>query len=226
VNPAIGNRQSAIGGGTGLALIALALVAAPAQGQLSRNAAAGLGVSSTRLTAVTSLGTARFSGLTLGGTARIGRGLVALEGAYRQGNLTADSGAAVDQDFAEGRLMLVVRPISWLTVLGGPHAVAFIGPGGTERWMFYEVRGRAESIVVNPAVSTHVELWAGLGGSVNVGTGSPSARGGEAGLTVRFPRSPLWGRLVYGMSRASQSGAANVRTVEDLRVSIGVGSAR
>jgi hypothetical protein len=38
------------------------------------------------------------------------------------------------------------------------------------------VNPRAAGTVVSPAVGTYVALWAALGGSVNVGSGSPSAR--------------------------------------------------
>jgi hypothetical protein len=216
VKPGIGNRESGI-------VVALFLAAAPLQAQLTRNADFGLGVSSTRLTAVSDAGTARFSGIVLGGGGGIGRGLVSVEGGYRQGSLTPDSGAVVAQDLVEARLLVALRPLPWLSVLAGPHARAFVAPGGTERWMFFEAGLRVEGPVVIPSVSTHVELWAALGGSVNVGSGSPSARGGEAGVTLHLPRSPVWGRLTYAMDRATQSGGTNIRTVEDLRLSIGVG---
>jgi hypothetical protein len=206
----------------GLVVLALALLAPPLHAQLERHATFSLGGGNTRLTAVTGAGTARLSGVTIGGSGRIGGGLLSVEGGYRQGSLAPDSGAGTTQDLAEARLMLAVRPVSWLSVLAGPHALAFITPSGTERWLLFEARARAAGTVVSPAVSTYVELWAALGGSVNVGTGSPSARGGEVGITLLFPRSPVWARLAYGMERATQSGSANIRTVEDIRVSIGI----
>lgn len=218
MKPGIGNRESGIG-----LLLALILVATPLQAQISRQLRFALSGNSTRLTSVTASGTAILSGVTIGGSGRIGSGRVSVEGAYRQGSLAADSGTALAQDLVEARLMLAVRPVSWLTVLAGPHARAFITPGITERWMFIETRVRAEGEVVSPTVSSHVELWLALGGSVNSGGGSPSARGGEAGVTLRLPRSPVWGRLAYAIDRATQPGTANVRTVEDVRLSIGIG---
>ena len=216
MRPAIANGQSAI-------VVALVFLAAPLQAQLTGKLSFSLGGSSTRLTSVSGAGTAVLSGITIGGTGHFGVGRLSVEGDYRQGSLTPDSGGTATQDLVEGRLMLAVRPLAWLSVLAGPHAQAFIAPGGTERWLLFEARARAEGTVVSPAVSSHVELWAAFGGSVNAGTGAPSARGGEAGLTLHLPRSALWTRLAYGMHRATQSGTANARTVEDLRVSIGIG---
>ena len=217
MKPAIGHRESAIG-----MVLALTILAAPVRAQLARSAAFGLDGASTRVTSTTGAGTARLSGVIIGGGGRIGLGMFSLEGGYRQGSLATDSGAAAAQDLVEARLLLAVRPVSWLTVLAGPHARAFVAPGGTERWMLFETRVRAEGTVVSPAISTHVELWVGLGGSLNVGSGAPSARGGEAGITLHLPRSPVWARLAYAMDRATQSGTANVRTVEDIRVAIGI----
>lgn len=208
---------------------ALALVlagvcsAAPLSAQRLPSGAIGLGGSSTRLHSSTATDASVMSGVTVGGTAHVGRGRLSVEGAYHQGSLAADSGTTVPLDLVEGRLMLAMRPRGWLTALAGAHARAFVAPNGTERWLLWEARLRAEGPLVGATVQTHVELWAALGGTVNVGSGAPSARGGEVGLTLHLPRSPVWARLTYGIDQARQAGGGNTRTVEDLGVTIGIG---
>jgi hypothetical protein len=204
-----------------LALLALAGAAAPARAQLGGRLSLGAGGSATRLQRRTGVGET-FSGITAFGAGRIGGPRFALEGAYRQGSLTPDSGAAGGLDVVEARLLATARPLPWLQVAAGPHARAWIVPGSTARWIFIEGRLRAEGFVLTEMLRTHVEVWTALSAKSNDGS-SGSARGGEAGLTVRFPRSPVWARLAYAIDRAAVSGGSRVETLEDIAISVGIG---
>jgi len=80
---------------------------------------------------------------------------------------------------------------------------------------------RAEGSVIGEMVRTHVELWIGLASHTNVTGASASARGGEVGLTLALPRSPVWGRLTYAIDRAAIG--TRVETLEDVALSVGFG---
>jgi hypothetical protein len=49
------------------------------------------------------------------------------------------------------------------------------------------------------------------------------ATGGIVGMQVRIPRSPVYGRLTYGIERATMGDGARLETVEGLSVVLGVG---
>lgn len=201
-------------------LCALAF-ASPVHAQLANHIVLGGGGSSTRLQTIASGVPATLSGITAFGAGRIGSGLLGLEVTYRQGSLTPDTGAGQKQDVVDGRVLAIVKPLSWLQVAAGPHLRAYIVPGLTERWVLIEARVRAEGSVA-PTVRTHIEIWTALSAKVNTGSGG-AARGGEAGITIRLPRSPVWGRLTYAIDRAAVSGGGRIETLEDIALSVGFG---
>jgi hypothetical protein len=190
--------------------------------QLANVVSLGAGGSAARLQVDASGTTTLLSGITAFGSGRLGGRRFGLEGAYRQGSLTPDAGTGAAQDIVELRVLATARPLAWLQAGVGPHLRAYVVPGSTSRWVFIEGRVRAEGFVLSEVLRTHVELWAALSAKSNSG-GSGSARGGEAGLTVRMPRSPVWARISYAIDRAAQSASGRVETLEDISLSIGFG---
>lgn len=158
-------------------------------------------------------------GIGFGGDARIGR-RVSLELGYLQASLSPDSGTAGSRDWVDARAMASVRVLPWLSLKAGPHLVGFVTPAGTERWLRWEGRVRAEPNVVDEQLRAHVEVWAAASTDVNVGSGSAGARGGEAGLTLRLPRSPLAVRLAYAIDRGELGNSGGSVTVEGLSLQL------
>jgi hypothetical protein len=151
----------------------------------------------------------------------VGKGRFWLAGAYRQGTLKPDVGGGASQDLVDGLLLAQFRALPWLTVGAGPHARALVVPGSTEQWTFVEGRVRAEGEVIQGRVRAHVQLWTALSAHSNAPGTSAAGRGGEAGLTLSLPRSPVWVRLVYAIDRASAGPRAE--TLEDVALSVGYG---
>ena len=209
---------------TRVALLAAgaALLPVLAQAQLAGRISLGGGLGTTRLTTAVSGNTGTLSGVTLFGAGRVGSGRFFLSGAYRQGTLKADTGNAASQDLVDGLLLAQARVLPWLTVGAGPHARALVVTGSTEQWTFVEGHIRAEGEVIPSLVSAHVELWDAITAHTNVPGASASGRGGEAGLTLRFPHSPVWARLVYAVDRAAAT--PRTETLEDVAISVGYGS--
>jgi len=85
------------------------------------------------------------------------------------------------------------------------------------------LRARAEGVILVPVIHTHAELWRAVSTQINIGTGSGSATGGEAGLTLHLPQSPFWGRIVYAIDRAELSDGSRAETFERISFSVGYG---
>ena len=204
-----------------LLLAAAALLPAGARAQLAERLSLGGGLGTTRLTTAVSGKSGTLSGVSLFGAGHIGSGRFFLSGFYRQGTLKPDSGGAASQDLVDGLLLAQARVLPWLTIGAGPHARALVVTGSTEQWTFVEGHVRAEADVIPSLVSAHVELWDALTAHSNVPGSSASGRGGEAGLTLRLPRSPVWARLVYSVDRAAA--APRTETLEDVAISVGYG---
>lgn len=202
----------------------LAVMAAPARAQLARRLAADIGAGSIR--SVVTLGSGAsgtMSGAAAFGNAAVHVGPILVAGTYLQGQVTPDTGAGTSRDVVEAGLTVAGRPVPWLTVGGGVLARAFILPSGTERWVLVPLRVRAEGAIVAPIVRTHAEVWRALSASVNIGSESGSAMGGEAGLTLRLPQSSFWGRLVYAVDRLELGDGSRAETFERLAISVGYG---
>ncbi|HEY2804919.1 MAG TPA: hypothetical protein VGI92_03585 [Gemmatimonadales bacterium] len=189
--------------------------------QLADKLTLGGGLATTKLTTTAGGNTATMSGVTLFGDGQIGKGRFWLAGAYRQGSVKPDVGAGASQDLVEGLLLAQVRALSWLTVGVGPHARALAVPGSTEQWVFIEGRVRGEQEIITGRLSAHVQIHTAFTAHTNIPGGGASGHGGEAGLTLRWARSPIWARLVYVVDRASSTG--NRETVEDVALSVGFG---
>lgn len=169
------------------------------------------------------------SGTTLGGSGGVALGRLALDIGYWQGRVApegAAGGAGVRppaRDYTEGTVLLGVQPVGWLRVRGGVQARTYVTPAGTERWVFWQVRVRAEQMILEPAVRVHGELWRAISTEVNAPQPLDRGQGGEVGLTVRLPRWPLSARLTYGIDDAKLGGGVRRETVDQLSLTIGFG---
>jgi hypothetical protein len=151
-----------------------------------------------------------------------------LEGGYLQGQLHPQGASTSNpEDLAEGELFLGLRPLSWMTLSGGPHARAFVRGTVTERWVYWEGRAQAEASMASPGVRGFVAVWHTFGGTVTNGAGPfGDAQGGEVGLKLRWPRSPVWLRLSYAIERARVASGLWSDTLEGLTAFLGVGAER
>ncbi len=199
----------------------LAALATPARAQVWDRLTLGGGLGTTRLTTSVSGTTGTQSGVSLFGAGHIGSGRFFLSGFYRQGTLKADTGSSPSEDLVDGLLLAQARVLPWLTIGAGPHARAIVVSGSTEQWTFVEGHVRAESDVIPSLVSAHLELWDALTAHSNGAGSGTSGRGGEAGLTLRLPRSLIFGRLLYSVDRAAAG--ARTETLEDVTISVGYG---
>lgn len=206
--------------------LAGALAAGGLEAQVPHFLAADAGVSRVRFRSVVAGGGEAMAGVVAGGRARAHVGAVALELGYAQGRLSADTGLASERDFVDGSLFVAARPLPWLEARVGPHARAYVAPGGTERWLLWEGRLRAEGAIVPGMLEVHAEGWLALASDVNLPAGAAGARGGEVGLTLRPPQSAVWARLAYAVDRAELRDAVRIETVEMVVLAIGVGVPR
>ncbi|HEX9611576.1 MAG TPA: hypothetical protein VF978_06785 [Gemmatimonadales bacterium] len=166
------------------------------------------------------------SGVVFGGAGSVAVGPVALELGYWQGRLDAGPGSTQLQDVIDGRALLVLRAVPWLGVKVGTEARSYVTPAGTERWVFWQARIRAERTIVDPSVRGHVEVWRALSTEVNAPQAVDHGQGGEVGLTLLRALGPLWVRLAYGIDDARLTGSARRQTVEALAFSVGYGGGR
>jgi hypothetical protein len=206
-----------------LPLLLVCLPARPLAGQLPRYLGADLGISRPQFQSASPGGGERLSGLVVGGRVRLVLRPVSLDLSYSQGRLTADTGSAAARDLVEGSLFLTARPLPWLALKVGPHLRAYAAPGGTERWVLWEVRAHADAPIVEGEWLAYAEAWVAAASTVNVSPGAAGAHGAEAGLTVRLPRSPLWGRLAYVVDQARLANDARTESLQAVVLSVGVG---
>lgn len=141
---------------------------------------------------------------------------------YINGSLDNGDGN-VDLDFVEGEVFLGLRPLPWVVLKAGPHARSFKTVAGVERWLFWEIRARAEAGLLSPRLGTYFEFWGALVGDVNFGRSFGSGRGAEAGLTYELGSVPLWGRLGYRVDRGTVGGGSRFDSVQEVLIGIGYG---
>ena len=207
----------------GAALVLLALLPAAGRAQVARFVSAGLDAGSVQVrTAPASGGGEALSGSVLGGGGALHLGAVSFEATYAQGNLTSDSGSATPRDLVDGVVMLAIRPVRWLTLKGGPHLRSYVNPASTRRIETWEGRLRLEGALVGDVVRGHVEGWRSFSASVNVGSPLDYLQGGSAGISVRLPRAPFWGRLSYLIDQAAAVDGGT-ETLDGVIVAIGFG---
>ena len=163
------------------------------------------------------------SGVALGASGSVERGPVALALGYWQGRVDGDPGGTQQQDVIDGYALLVVRAQPWLDVKAGAEARSYVTPAGTERWVFWQARLRAERTIVDPSVRGHIEVWRALSTEVNTSGTVDRAQGGEVGLTLLRVLGPLWVRMAYGIDDARLIGSERRQTLEALAFSVGYG---
>jgi hypothetical protein len=181
-----------------------------------------LGISRPRFQSASPGGGEKLSGLVVGGSVHVTLRPVSLELSYSQGRLTADTGNAAARDLVEGSLLLTGRPLNWLALKVGPHLRAYAAPGGTERWVLWEARARADAPILEGKWLVYGELWVAVASSVNVDPGSGGARGAEAGLTVRVPQTPLWARLAYVVDQSRFKNGTRTESVQSVVLALGL----
>jgi hypothetical protein len=162
------------------------------------------------------------SGLAVGLRAFTSWRRLSLEASYAQGRLSASEGSGPSRSLVDGSVLIASHPLPWLAFKVGPELRAYSAPGGTERWVLWQYRARAETPVISPTLPlrAHVELWAALLSSVNVAPGAAGARGGEAGLVWRMPGSPLWFRISYTVDQAKLKDNARTEALEAVVVTV------
>lgn len=205
---------------TALLLLALAATAREVEAQ-TVHATVGGSVVSVRVRSRLPGNTRAWSGAAFGGEGSLGTGRVFLSAGYRQGTLNPDGGTEPARDLVEGSVMLGVRLLKELTLAGGPYARTYVFAGGTQRWLFWELRARAEGTFIGSTVRGHAELWRALSTDVNVLEPLGHAQGGEAGMTVRVSRL-VEARLAYRIDHAVLGGGSRVETVDGLVVGVGL----
>lgn len=185
------------------------------------------GVSTSMLRVRSTIGATEeaLSGTVMGIEGRVELWVVGIDVAYAQGKVDPDSGTPAARDVVEGRVLIGNRPWNGLSLKAGPHIRSYVTASGTQRWLFWEARLRAEGTIVG-TMHVYAEVWRMLSGDVNVLEAFDGGQGGEAGLVVALPRSPFWGRLAYGIERSKLGGGARLETVEGLSLALGYGSGR
>ena len=147
------------------------------------------------------------SGVALGASGGVDLGRVALALGYWNGRLDAAPGGTPQQDVIDGYALFVLRAAPWLSVKGGAEARSYVTPAGTERWVFWQGRLRAERTIVAPSVRGHVEIWRAFSTDVNTAGTVDRAQGGEVGLTLRRALGPFWVRMLYGIDDVRLTGS-------------------
>ena len=204
-----------------LVLLALVGMASDLAAQKLRPAL-GTSVVAARVRSEVPAGTDQFIGTTFGVEGALAFGRLVLRCDYAQGSVGPVSGSAPARDLIEGGAQIGVRPLRWLTLGGGPHARAYVMDGRSVRWVFWNVRGRAESRFIGSAVTGYVEAWRAVSADVNVPEPFDYAQGGEAGIVLQLSRVPLQARVAYRIDHAALGAGARLETVEGVVVALSV----
>jgi len=182
---------------------------------------AGVSAGASAVWEESTVGTAviRRTGVLLDGRARASVWRLDLDLGYRQGSLSAAS-VANQRTLVEGDAMLGVRLTRWIKLEGGPRVRAYVTPTATERWLMWEGRARLAAHVRGPSVQSYVVLARAFSANLRPALPFGQAQSGEAGISVRLGRSPLWSQVGYWISQASVSGGQRVETLQGLSVKV------
>jgi hypothetical protein len=205
------------------AVLAIACAAGPLAAQTLRPAASASLVTA-RVKSAVPAGAEEWSGTAFLGQGALTLGRLSLNVSYLQGTLdpTGVGAATTGRDLVEGTVLLGIRPASWLTLQGGPHARAYTLTGGTQRWLFWEVGARVATAFVGSAVQGYAELWRAVSADANVPEPFDHAQGGEAGMILRLARAPLQARVGYRIDHAELGGGTRRETVDGVVVGVGL----
>jgi hypothetical protein len=181
----------------------------------------GAGAAVLRLQNTTAVGSGVLSGVAPVGWGTVSVGRIALEGSYREATLQPSSGALASQDLVDGTLFLTANPAAPIQLKGGIHARSYATAGGTERWVFWEARARAQA-PLGAGVRAYVEAWRALGTATVPPLTLDQAQGGEAGVEATTLHTRLRVRVGYGIDDAQSGGGASRQTVETFLFAIGL----
>lgn len=156
---------------------------------------------------------ARLKGTMLGGEGVLTGERLKVRLRYAEGRVSGEFA----RELVEGEALVGFRVTPWLTLWAGPHARAYAADEGDQRWLFWSGRVTARGTLLPGRMSTFVELWKSVTGSVR--EGSATGQGAEAGLDVLLSGPSLWGRIAYRIERGIGDGARR-ETVELLALSI------
>jgi hypothetical protein len=161
-------------------------------------------------------------GATWGGEGGFGIGPAALTVRYLQGSIDSAAGTA-PVDYVEGQALLMIRPVRWVGIGFGPHARSFIEPGGTQRWLMWEVHGQGFAPLVGSFLEAYLEGWAVVGSSIDLVEPLDHGVGVEGGMRVALGRLPVSVRVRYRTERLALGGGAREETHEQIALAIGIG---
>lgn len=200
---------------------ALMLLAAPAGlvAQSQSPLTIGAGVMTTRT--VRDIATTQIlRGPVLGAHAAIAFRRLQIEGQYAEGSLSPEGiGSTITEEYVDARVIARLRLSPWLSVGAGPHLRAFVTPSGTARWSRVELHTRVTNELINDVALLVLDVWYAPSAESNVQGGGNDARGGEAGVFLRIPRTPGALHLSYMADRGIYSGGGG-EFVEGIRAAI------
>jgi hypothetical protein len=205
--------------------VALFVLAALAVGEVRAQAlhpVGGASLVAARVRSQVPSGVDQFTGSAFLGQGALALGRVELSVSYLQGTLNPDGGTAAARDLVEGTARLGVRALDWLTLETGPHARAYTLTGGTQRWLFWELRARAARAFIGSSVRGYAELWRAISADANVPEPFDHAQGGEVGMVVRLARAPLTARIGYRIDHAVLGGGTRKETVDGVVIGVGL----
>jgi hypothetical protein len=203
--------------------VRLLLGLAAAAGELAAQTlhpAVGASVVAVRVRSAVPAGIDVSSGAALGeeGTLSFGRWL--LDVRYLQGRLDPGSPNASARDLVEGRVRLGFHLLPWLTLGGGRSGRAYVLASGIQRWLWWELRARAEATFIGSAATGYAELWRAVSTEVNVPERFDHAQGGEAGIVLRLSRLPFEAQVAYRIDHAVLGRGTRLETVDGVVVGL------
>ena len=169
----------------------------------------------------TAAATTSVNGFGIGGVLRMSVWLALLEVRYEQASLS-ESGGASPEDMVEGEVLVGIRFLPWLTVKAGPRIRANVTELGTERWVLWEGRIRADVRLIGTTVRGHAEAWSILSGEVNLTDPFNRGQGVEGGLEFKL-FGDFWGGLGYRFDHEVLAGDVREDITEKVYLRFGVG---
>lgn len=181
----------------------------------------GAGGAALRLQSSTRIGAGELNGIAPAAEGSLSVGRFALEGAYLEGTLHPGTGAVASQDVIDGTLLLSARPAAFVRLKGGVHARSYATPGGTTRWVLWEVRARGVAPLGGSAVNAYMEIWRVITSATAGPAPLDQGQGGEAGLEATAWRGHAWLRLSYAIDDLRSGGGTVRQTVETFLLTAG-----
>jgi hypothetical protein len=162
------------------------------------------------------------SGATWGGEGAFALGPAVLTMRYLQGSIDSAAGTT-PVDYVEGQVLFILRPVRWVAAGFGPHARSFVEPGGTQRWLMWEVHGVGFAPLVGSFLEAYVEGWAVVASSIDLVEPLDHGLGVEGGMRVALGSLPVSLRLRYRAERLAFGDGLREETHEQIALAIGIG---